>query len=168
MNMAGYRPRGFSEYIRMVWRRRLVIFLVLTVVFVSALIVISRIPGFYESHASIVVTGPQDDRTVSSRATSTVERLNSRAFLSSVAEKDDPYPNKSLDSQVRGLQRDIKVDTRYRGDFPELITVTYRHRDPAVAKRVASDLASAFSSMNEAIAEQLKKDDAAADAQLAE
>ncbi|HWX40494.1 MAG TPA: hypothetical protein VN345_05030 [Blastocatellia bacterium] len=166
--MAGYRPRGFSEYIQMIWRRRLTIFLVLTILFVSALIVISRIPGFYESHASVVVVGPQDDRSVSSRATSTIERLNSRAFLSSVAEKDDPYPNRSLDSQIRGLQRDMKVDTRYRGDFPELITVSYRHRDPAVAKQVASDLAAAFSSMNEAIENQLNKDELAADAQLAE
>src|SRR5215510_13862339 len=47
------RPRGLFEYFEILWRKKLLIFLVSASMSIAAMLIIRRIPNIYESHASI-------------------------------------------------------------------------------------------------------------------
>ena len=109
-------------------RRKLMIFLVSAVMLISTFFVISRIPDIYESRASVVVAGPQEDRqAVVTRVAAITERLNSRSFLETVIERHNLYPSAvqsgRMESAVGRLRRDIKVDTKWRNDRPEVLSM---------------------------------------------
>jgi uncharacterized protein involved in exopolysaccharide biosynthesis len=57
-----------------------------------------------------------------------------------------------MEAAVSRMRKDIKVDTKYRGDYPESLAVAYRNPNPEAAQAVASDLVDAFGTMNQAIA----------------
>lgn len=154
--MASFRPRTFTEYLQVIWRRKLMIFLVSALMLISTFFVISRIPDVYESRASVVVAGPQEDRqAVATRVASITERLTSRSYLETVIERHNLFASAvqsgRMESAVGRLRKDIKVDTKWRSDRPEVLTIAYRNPNPAVAKAVATDLVSLFGKMNEAI-----------------
>lgn len=158
--MASFRSRTLTEYAQIIWRRKLLIFLIAVGMLISTFLMIERLPNVYESQASVVIAGLQNDRqTVNSRVAATTERLTSRAFLEPVVQQQNPYGTASgnLDGAIARMRQDIKVDTTYRSDFPERITVTYRHSDPTVAKSVLTDLISAFDNMNQAMEKQLSE-----------
>jgi len=50
------RPRGALEYLRILWRKKLVILLVAASVSIATLQIIRRIPNVYESHTLIVIS----------------------------------------------------------------------------------------------------------------
>ena len=52
------RPGGLFEYFGILWRKKLLIFLVASFVSIAIMLIIHRIPNFYESHASIVISSP--------------------------------------------------------------------------------------------------------------
>ena len=154
--MSSFRPRTFAEYLQIIWRRRLLFLLVTGLVLVSTFIVIGRIADQYQSSASVVVAGKEEDRqAIASRVATITERINSRAFLEPLIERHDLYPGEvsagRMDAAVGRLRRDIKIDTKYRGDNPETVMVAYRNSNPAVAKDVATDLVSTFGRMNQAV-----------------
>jgi uncharacterized protein involved in exopolysaccharide biosynthesis len=60
-----------------------------------------------------------------------------------------------MESAVNAMRRDIKVSTKYRGDNPEVLTITYRSTDPETAKNVATDLVSTFDRMNNAVEQRM-------------
>jgi uncharacterized protein involved in exopolysaccharide biosynthesis len=158
--MSSYRPRSLSEYVQVIWRRRLLFFLVAAVLLISTFIVIARMPDFYQSTASVVVAGKQEDRQIiASRVTTITERINSRSFLEPLIERHNLYPSAvargAIESAVNNFRKDIKVSTKYRGDNPEMLTITYRHTDPEKAKNVATDLVSTFDRMNNAVEQRM-------------
>lgn len=158
--MSSYRPRSISEYLQVIWRRRLLFFLVAAVLLISTFIVIARMPDVYQSTASVVVAGKQEDRQiVSSRVTTITERINSRSFLEPLIERHGLYPSTvargAMESAVNRMRKDIKVSTKYRGDNPEMLTITFRHTDPETAKNVAADLVSTFGKMNNAVEQRM-------------
>ena len=154
--MASFRSRTVTEYLQIIWRRKLLIFFIAAGMLISSFLVIDRLPNVYESQASVVVSSPQNDRpTVNSQVAATTERLTSRAFLEPIVAQQNPYDTGNRDAAIVRLRQDIKVDTTYRSDFPERITVTYHHADPAVAKAVLTDLISVFGQMNRAMEKQL-------------
>jgi len=157
VKMASFRSRTLTEYAQIIWRRRLLIFLIATGMLISSFLVIDRLPNVYESQASVVVASPQGDRpTINSQVNATTERLTSRAFLEPIIQQQNPYgTGGNLDAAIARLRQDTKVDTTYRSDFPERITIAYRHSDPAVAKAVLTDLISVFGNMNRAMEKQL-------------
>jgi uncharacterized protein involved in exopolysaccharide biosynthesis len=118
---------------------------------ISTFLLIERLPNVYEARATVVTSGAQSERqAVNARVAATTERLQSRTFLEPVIEHYDPYNSGgNIDAAVARMRQDIKVDTTYRNDFPERLTIAYRHTDPAVAKAVADDLVSVFDKMNE-------------------
>jgi len=62
--------------------------LVSGLVLVSTFIVIARIADLYQSSASVVVAGKEEDRqAISSRVATLTERINSRAFLEPLIER---------------------------------------------------------------------------------
>jgi polysaccharide biosynthesis transport protein len=171
--MSSYRPRTLTEYLQVIWRRKLLFFLVMSVLLISTFIVINRIPDVYQSSASVVVAGKQEDRQIiSSRVATITERINSRSLLEPLVQRHGLYPETTaqgaMESAVNRMRRDIKVSTKYRGDNPEMLTITFRHTSPTVAKDVATDLVSTFEKMNLAVEQQTVEQVNSVNSELAE
>jgi len=121
---------------------------------ISTFLVINRLPNVYESRATVVTTGVSSDRqAVNARVAATTERLASRSFLEPIIERNNPYGT-GVEASLARMRDDIKVETVYRSDYPERLSVAYRHNDPQVALAVASELVAAFDRVNEAIEKQ--------------
>ncbi|MBI3652040.1 MAG: hypothetical protein HY231_13550 [Acidobacteria bacterium] len=170
--MSSLRPRSFSEYAQMLWRRKSLFLFVAGTTLVAAFFIIKSLPNNYEAQATIVVTGKQDERqALADRVAAVRERLSSRALLEAVAQRHLLAGNAqgaALDVAVNRLRKDTKVETFMRGDFPERLTLTYRNHDPQLARDVATDMVSIFGSMNEALAKQLTEQNDALNAELNE
>jgi len=154
--MTSFRSRTFSEYLQIIWRRRLLIFLLAAGMLISTFLLIERLPSIYESRATVVTSASFSDRpAINARVAATTERLLSRAFLEPIIDRYDPYKNSgNVDAAVAQMRQDLKVDTTYRSDFPERLTIAYRHTDPEIAKQIATELVSVFGKMNEAVEKQ--------------
>lgn len=170
--MASIRPRSFSEYLQLFWRRKWLFLFAAGATMLAAFVIINRLPDTYESKATVVVTGKQDERqALADRVAAVRERLSSRSLLETVAQKHllaDSANAETLDSTVNRLRKDTKVDTFMRGDFPERLVLTYRNHDPQVAKEVTSELVAVFGNMNEALAKQLTEQSEALNGELNE
>src|SRR5688572_29887475 len=109
--MSSYRPRSVSEYLQVIWRRRLLFFLVAVVLLISTFIVIARMPDVYQSTASVVVAGKQEDRQiVASRFTTITERITSRSFLEPLIERHGLYSSTvargAIEAAVNRMRKD--------------------------------------------------------------
>ncbi|MEW6127520.1 MAG: Wzz/FepE/Etk N-terminal domain-containing protein [Acidobacteriota bacterium] len=170
--MASIRPRSFSEYAQMLWRRKLLFLAVAGATLIAAYIIISRLPDTYESKAAIVVTGKSDDRqAIADRVAAVRERLLSRQILENIAVRHlqpNAITNYALDAAINRLRKDTKVETFMRGDFPERLALTYRNTNPQVAKDVATELVAVFGSMNEALEKQFADESESLNAELNE
>jgi uncharacterized protein involved in exopolysaccharide biosynthesis len=155
--MPSFRPRTFTEYLQLIWHRKLLFFLVSMSMLLATFVIVRRIPDQYQSKASIVIAGSQDDRSATAaRVTTTTEKLYSRAFLEPLILRHNLYSKEvergAMEAAVSRMRKDIKVDTKYRGDYPESLSIAFRNPNPEAAQAVASDLVAAFGTMNQAIA----------------
>jgi uncharacterized protein involved in exopolysaccharide biosynthesis len=155
--MPSFRPRTFTEYLQLIWHRKLLFFLVSMSMLLATFVIVRRIPDQYQSKASIVVAGSQDDRSATAaRVTTISEKIYSRAFLEPLILRHNLYSKDvergAMEAAISRMRKDIKVDTKYRGDYPESLTIAYRNPNPEAAQAVASDLVATFGSMNQAIA----------------
>ncbi len=171
--MGSFRPRTITEYLLILWRRKLLFTLVVLAMLIATYVAISRIPNVYQSSASVVVAGKQEDRSaIASRVTTITEKLTSRSFLQPLIERHNLYPNEmgrgAVEAAIGRMRKDIKIDAKYRGDNPEMLTIAFRNTDPAVAKDVATDLVSKFSNMNEAIEQETADQSSKIASELAE
>jgi uncharacterized protein involved in exopolysaccharide biosynthesis len=169
--MASFRSRSFSEYLQIIWRRKLLIFLITAGMLISTFFVISRLPDVYESRATVVVASQQNDRqSVNAQVAAATEQITSRAFLEPIVERYKPYSGRggSVDASIERMRQDIKVTTMYRSDFPERLNIAYRHTDPAMAKAVATDLTSVLDQVNGTIEKQTAEEASSVAAQIAE
>jgi hypothetical protein len=154
------RPRGPFEYLEILWRKKLLLFLVAASVTIATSQVIRRLPNIYESHASIAISNQgagNDDRSLSSPSLSTLtQRMTSQANLAEIASRYDLYPQAAgavsdPSLAVERLRRGVKIDIKMRNyypDAPESVTVSYRYTDPTVAQRVVTDLITIFDDTN--------------------
>src|SRR5262245_33191646 len=149
--MESLRPRGMIEYVGMLWRKKLLIFLVAVSVSVASYLIIRRIPNFYESHAVIVISneangqgGGNDGRLLSSPSlTALTQRMTGDGNLAAIVRRYNLYRQASgkppdLDAAVGRLRRDIKTDIKMRNYYPEApesLTISFRYTDPATAQR---------------------------------
>jgi len=171
--MPSFRPRTLGEYFQMIWRRRLLLLLVVAVTLSAIFLVIRGIPDLYQSSASVVVAGNLEDRqAIAARVATLTERLNSRAFLEPLVVRHNLYAGEptsgAMEVAIAKMRKDIKVEPKYRNDIPEALTITYRNPDPAVARAVASDLVSTFAQMNEALERQMVDRAAQIDGEVAQ
>src|ERR1044072_5569505 len=168
--MGSIRPRSFSEYAQMLWRRKLLFLSIAGATMIAAYIIISRLPDTYESKAAIVVTGKTDERqAIADRGAAVRERLSSRQLLEAVAQRHGLATDQSassLDTAINRLRKDTKVETFMRGDFPERLTLTYKNNNPQLAKEVATDLVSVFGNMNQAFEKQMAEESEALNTEL--
>lgn len=172
--MGSLRPRNLIEYIQIIWRRRLLFFFMAVVMLISTFFVIKGIPTLFESRALIVVYGNKyDDQTNGAQMAAVTEQVTSRSNLESLIQRHNLYDLKSqseLEGAVDGMRKAVKLDTKNRGDrpgFPESFMLSYRHRDPATAKQVVTDLLSIFDRANEAAAKQAADESIAVNAEIA-
>jgi uncharacterized protein involved in exopolysaccharide biosynthesis len=174
------RPRGLFEYSEILWRKRLLIFLVAASVSVAIWQVISRIPGIYESRALIVISNQvngNDDRSPSIPSLNALtQRMTSQGNLTEIVRRYDLYrqrPEVASDTgaAVERLRKAIKIDIKMRNyypDAPESLAISYRYTDPVIAQRVVADLISIFGKTNDTIQRQAATELEQFHAQLAE
>lgn len=161
--MGTFRPRGLGECLQIIWRRKLLILIVVSIVFVASLAVILRMPRLYESRALIVVSGAIYDKTANGAQVATVtEQITSRGNLQALIERQNLFaPVTKMDATVAQFQKDIKFETKYRSDsqgFPESFTVSYRHTDPMVAQQVVTELVAVFDQANKTLEKQAQEE----------
>jgi uncharacterized protein involved in exopolysaccharide biosynthesis len=160
------RPRGLSEYLGILWRKKLLILLVAASVSIAAFLIIRRIPNVYESHALIVISnqgnGNNDPSLSSPPLGALTQQMISQGNLTEIVRRYDLYhqtPGVAPDpgAAVERLRKTIKTDIKMRNyypDAPESLTISYRYTDPVIAQRVVADLISIFDQTNAAIRRQ--------------
>jgi protein tyrosine kinase modulator len=160
------RPRGLSEYLRILWRKKLLIILVAASVSIATFLIIRRIPNVYESHALIVISnqgnGNNDPSLSSPPLSALTERMTSQGNLTEIVLRYGLYHQASgaaydPGAAVERLRKAIKIDIKMRNyypDAPEALTVSYRYADPVITQRVVADLISIFDQTNAAIRQQ--------------
>jgi hypothetical protein len=162
--MVHVRPRKFSEILGIAWRRKSSVVLIGIALLLSLWSIIERLPDSYESRGlvSIVSTAGLESAIISGQITSATQQINSQSLLESIVNKCNPYPElKNKDDAVSKLRKKIKIDTKFRGyypDGPESLTITYRHPDRMKARLVLNELFSIFSSSNVNIQEVLSNE----------
>ena len=164
--METIRPRGLFEYLVILWRKKLLIFLVAASVSIAIWQVIRHIPNVYESHALIAISNlgnGNDDRLPSSPPlTALTQRMTSQGNLTEIVRRYDLYrqtPGVVSDPSVavERLRRSVKIEIKMRNyypDAPESLTVSYRYTDPGISQRVVADLISIFDQTNATIRRQ--------------
>jgi uncharacterized protein involved in exopolysaccharide biosynthesis len=158
--MESLRPRGLFEYFEILWRKKLVIFLVAAPVVIAASLVIRRIPSIYESRASLAISiqgNGNDERLLPGASLAALtQQMTSYGNMATIIRHYDLYHQAAgqapdLNSQVERLRRSVKLDIKMRNyypDAPESLTISYRYTDPEIARRVAAELVSTFEKAN--------------------
>jgi len=169
--MTSFRPRTLPEYVQSLWRRKLLLFLVTAAMLTATFMVIASLPDTYQSKASVVIVGKQEDRQVIAGRVATInERIGSRSFLEPLIEKHNLYAVErargGVESALARLREDIRVDTKYRGEIPEKLTISYRNHNPEIASAVAADLVSTVGKMNEAMQQSTIEEAATIEAEM--
>lgn len=159
VNMGSYRPRGLTECLQILWRRKSLIAFIAAVVLLAAAAVVISIPKVYESRALIVVSGAIYDRQANGAQVAAVtEQMTSRSNLETLIQRYNLYaPVTKMDLTVLQFQKEIKLETKFRSDsagFPESFTVSYRHPDALIAQRVVTDLVALFDQANQTLEKQ--------------
>src|SRR5262249_16691076 len=155
------RPRGPFEYLGILWRKKLLIFLVAASVSIATLQIVRRIPNIYESHASIAILnqGAGNEGSPSTISLSTLtQQMTSQGKLTEVVRQQNLYPRARGEpsdpgAAVERLRKAIKIDVKMRNyypDAPESLTVSYRYTDANIAQSVIKDLISIFEKTNAA------------------
>jgi len=156
--MESMRPRGPIEYLEIVWRKKLLIFLVAASMLIATFLIVRRLPNLYESQASIVISNKANDNQVLPETSFSAlnQQMISYGNLMAIIRRYDLYrppPGQvyNLDFLVDRLHKDIKLDVKMRNyypDGPESLTITYRYTDPTIAQRVVADMVSIFEQAN--------------------
>jgi len=158
--MGSFRPRGFVEWLQVLWRRKFLIVFIAIVVVLAAAAVVINIPKMYESRALIVVSGAiYDGKANGAQVAAITEQLTSRSNLETLIQRYDLYaPVTKMDLTVAQFQKEIKLETKFRSDsqgLPESFTLSYRHADPLIAKQVVTDLVAIFDQANKTLEKQV-------------
>src|SRR5215510_10795755 len=152
-SMIYIRPRRITEYLEILWRRKMLFVLMTSALLISTIYIVRRVPNLYESRASVVITAPTtDERLVQAVPFNLLtQQLTSRANLEQLLERYNLYPDiKDQDRAIKKLEKAIKIDTKMRSypETPDSVTIMFRHHDPISAQRVVTDLVSPFEDAN--------------------
>src|SRR5262249_11695699 len=133
--MESLRPRGAIEYLEILWRKKLLIFLVAASMLIAASLTIRRIPNYYESRSLILISNQaNDDHLLSGTPLSALmQQMTSRVNLTAIIHRHNLYRQASgqapdLDTAAARLQKDIKLDIKMGNSYPsapESVTISY-------------------------------------------
>jgi len=176
--MESLRPRGMIEYLGIIWRKKLLIFLVAASVMTATSLIIRRIPNLYESRALIVISGQANDEQLppSTTLAALTQQMTSHGNLAAIIRRYNLYRQdygKAFDpnAAVERLHKEIKLDIKMRNyypDAPESFTISYRYTDPTITQRVMADLVALFEQANVTMREQTAKEIERFSAKIAE
>jgi protein tyrosine kinase modulator len=173
LTMRSIRPRTPFELLHLLWRRKLLIVVIASPIFISALSVIRHIPSVYES-AALVILAPQYEASNAElglvRAVS--YELRSRTNLQAIIRRQALYSwiTNPRDAEEM-IERDLKVETRPRPDapqVPESFRLTFQYRNAAAAQEVMRSLVTIFEAANAKALENATTEAAAINARIAE
>src|SRR5262245_27615382 len=119
--MVNIRPRRITEYLEILWRRKMLFVLMTSALLISTIYIVRRVPNLYESRASVVITAPTtDERLVQAVPYNLLtQQLTSRSNLQQLLDRYNLYPDeKDQDTAIKKLEKAIKIDTKMR-NFPE-------------------------------------------------
>ena len=152
------RQRGISEYLEMLWRRKLAILLPALTIGIAVFYVVSKLPSMYESKAALKVEAPAissvqslSDEDISQRLNSVTEEVKSRSSLEPLITKFGLFETE----RAAGVPMELLVDQMRRNIGFEIVTktenqkatnfnVTFRDPDPDKARAVTAELASKY------------------------
>lgn len=158
--MESIRPRSAIEYLKILWRKKLLIFLVAASMLIASLLVIRRLPNLYESRAQIVISGQaNEERAVPGTPLAALtQQLTSRSNLAAIIRQRGLFPNaRDLDASIERLRKDVKLDIKMRNyypDAPESLILGFRYTDPVIAQQVMTDLVAHFEQANTTMRQQ--------------
>src|SRR5215468_8507541 len=156
--MESLRPRGVFEYLEILWRKKLLIFMVAASVLIAALLIIHRIPNLYESRSLIVISGQANDdqSPPATQFAALTQQMISRGNLTKIINRYDLYRQvpglaSDPDATIEHLRKEIKLNIKMRNYYPEApesLAISYRYSDPTTARRVMGDLVHVFEQAN--------------------
>lgn len=158
--MTGLRPRNLSEYLLLLWRRKLHIAMLTLGLVGATWWAINRLPNQYESRALVVLSGLQSEegrQVAAAQMTLVTQQLVSRAVVEPIIARHQLYPRFPRDLQVARFNQDLKLETKLRSFYPEMpeaVVATFRHADPAIAQQVLQDVVALFGHTNDSVAQQ--------------
>jgi polysaccharide chain length determinant protein (PEP-CTERM system associated) len=154
-----FRQRSFSEYLKIIRRRKWLIILPVIAVTVAVSWVVYRLPDVYESVTLIVVkpsTLPTavvpsiTEDNLTRQLTSIAQVVTSRSSLEPLVLQYELYKAERLrgepmESIINMMRQDIKVEVNTsRNDITNGFNITYRGRDPRNTQAVTAELASKY------------------------
>src|SRR6266581_2985139 len=172
--MGNWRPRSPAEYFAIFWRKKLLILLFTATMSLGTLVVVDEIPGIYQSQVTLVISvrAAKDAETTNARISAAKQQAISASNLKPLIERYHlKGATESMDSAVQSLRKEIKIETKLTDSypqFPETVTISYRHQDPKVAQQFLTDLVSIFDQTNEVLRKQAETEASWLDSQIAE
>jgi uncharacterized protein involved in exopolysaccharide biosynthesis len=158
----------------MLWRRKLLMMLVMAGMLKASLLVISSLPSLYESRTLILVSGQQfdDSQSSSAQVTAVTQQALSRAGLAALVQRHQlKRPGEETDEAIERLRKEIRLETKLRDYYPQVpdsISIAYRHSNPQIAQQVLNDLVAQFEAANEALKRQIINEADRVSAELAD
>lgn len=153
--MANLRPRNITEYLLILWQRKLLIVLFASAIMVAAYIAMAPIPNIYESKSLVAITihSSEERETVDVQVAAVNQYLLSRSNLEPIIRKYNLYgENVEIENAIGVLRQNTTVETKLRDYYPQFpisFVITFKHSNPELAMKVTNDLASYFSNTNE-------------------
>lgn len=155
--MNNFRPRTIIEYLKILWRQKLIVILFSLVMMVAAINAMRVVRNVYEASALVAISiqSSEERSTVDVQVAAANQHLLSRTSLEPIVKRYRPYGGSvDIDSAIDALRKDLKVETKVRDYYPQFpisFTITYKHTDPVLAMQVTNDLASYFDNTNAVI-----------------
>ena len=158
--MASFRPRSLSDFGAILWQRKWLFILIALAMLQATFLVARTVPNIYEGRAqvAVMIKPGEDTASLSSQISALQNRTLSRELLAPLITKQGlANPGEELDAAATRLRNAIKVEMKLRAfypEFPETITITYRHTDPKKAEAVVGHILSHFTQTNENLRQQ--------------
>lgn len=153
--MASLRSRSITEYLQILWRRKLLIILFATAMLIATYTAMAPIPDIYEARSLVAISihSSEEREAVDVQVAAVNQYLLSRSNLEPIIRKHKLYGvNAEIENAIGELRRNTNVETKLRDYYPQFpisFTITFKHSDPDLAMQVANELASYFSNTNE-------------------
>ena len=154
-----FRQRSFSEYLKIIRRRKWLIILPVIAVTAAVSWVVYRLPDVYESSTLIVVkpstlpTGVVPtitEESLTRQLNGIAQVVTSRSSLEPLIDRYEIYKPERLRGEpmetiIQMMRQDIKVEVNTsRNDITNGFNITYYGRDPKTTQAVTAELASKY------------------------
>ena len=162
--MEYFRPRSLTEYLAILSRRKVLIFLWTAGMLLATWQVVEEVPSIYESRAVLIISQRESKAEDAMDHFAAVrQQATSAGILESIIDHHHLRgANESTDSAINRLREQIKIEPRL-----PVFTLSYRHTDPRLAQSVVADVVAAFDQANDGIRKRAATEASWIDSQIA-